>query len=201
MSSAFAQRRTIVAGVLLGVVLASLLIVRMSSAAFTASTERPASWATAQISLTADAPVGAAIFDADGMVPGSVETNCIAVTYGSGGADVDATVGLLGRQLAGDDILAQQLEVTVALGTGGEFEDCEGFDGTDVTADGMTLAAFAADHDVDDGDRIGPWAATDGATQVYRITVELPDDIDNPNALQGASVAYTFVWEARTTAG
>ena len=136
----------------------------------------------ASVALTDD-DRGAALFAVRDLVPGRAVSRCITVDYaGTVGA---GTVRLAAVSLTGP--LADQLTVTVQVGTGGSFASCAGFTGTAVYSG--PLAGLAAGT----GDSVGVdtgWAPAGVGSRTYRITVTLLDS----NALQGAASTGTFEW-------
>lgn len=187
--------------VLLGM---SLLVVRMSSAAFTASTTNPGNaWQTGQLALTNDrvSDVPQAMFStADAaLVPGQSVTECITVTYTG---DVGASVKLYssGVTFGGspDTSLSDDLVLLVEQGTIPSGGSCETLAGaTTITSGSPTLSQFATGTaSFEDG--LGTWtpAAGSNAALTYRITVTLRGD----STKQGHSLTgYGFQWEARNT--
>lgn len=174
--------------------LVSTLVVRVSSAAFSAQTDNPSnSWATGEVTLSDDDGGGAAsaMFDVTGMLPGQTVTKCITVTY-TGSADPTA-VKLFADVTDGG--LGDHLDVTVREGDGGAYADCTGFATTATLANGVTLNDFADHADYATG--AGSWNPT-GTEQdkTYQFVVTL--GADTPDAAQGADAQATFTWETST---
>jgi hypothetical protein len=119
---------------------------------------------------------------------GVVMERCIAVTFR--GTIVPSVVRLHGAVVGGSGLEAY-IDATVDTGTGGSSGHCDGF-----TADGTaryhdTLAGLAADHG-DFAHGVTEWRATRaGATNVYRVRVEVLGD----NAAQGKSTGFDLRWE------
>ena len=143
------------------------------------------------IELTGSIDRGSALFDLDGLKPGSSASRCVEVTYASSGG-LASTVRLYG---ATTGTLAPHLDVRVTRGTfpgappaGGA---CTGF----VPAGDALFDARLSDYPDDyAGGLTDPDSAwTDGESAVYRVDVELADSDD----AQGASAAHEFVFEAR----
>lgn len=174
--------------------LVSLLVLRVSSAAFSAQTDNPGnSWATGQISLTDDdgGGVASAMFDVTNMVPGDSVTKCITVTY-TGAADPSA-VKLYTAITDGG--LGDHLDVTIAEGDGGGYADCTGFSATATLKNAVTLNSLAAHADYGTG--TGTWDPTaTGQSKTYRFVVTLGSD--TPDSVQGADAQATFTWETTT---
>ena len=184
----------------LGTAIAALLLVsglvlRVSAAAFSATTDNPSnSWATGSITLTDDDGGGgsSAMFNVTGMLPGASESHCIVVTYTGA---VDPTAVKLYSTVT-DSGLGDHLDVVVEEGTGGSAADCTGF-----TADGAAIVntdlnTFAANH-TSYADGAGVWnPTTTGDAKTYKFTVTL--GADTPDTAQGANATATFTWETTT---
>lgn len=183
-------------------VLVSLLVVRMSDAAFSATTVNPDnSWTAGTVALT-DSQAGTAMFEATGMVPGGDPvTNCVEVTYSGSVAtsatalyaswsDSDGGGATAGTPAAG---LSDDLVVTVQMGEPGvACADLGAGNSTEVHAG--TLDSM--DTDFASGS-LG-WTPAGGSDTVraFAFTVELPDT--TPNDAQGDGATATFTWEARS---
>lgn len=183
---------------LLGLALVSVLVLRTSSAAFTATTDNPGNeFATGQIALDDDA-VGA-LFEVAGLTPGDDETRCITVTYT--GTVASGSLGAVKLYAAGPtsdpDALAAALRVSVEEGTGASDAACTGFVAGPTIQATTPLSTFVATTTYEDG--VGAWVpATSGEERSYRITVGLPADA--ADATQGRSLqGLTFVWELRSS--
>lgn len=180
-------------------ILVSLLVVRASDAAFSATTVNPGnSWAAGTVTLTDDAG-GTALFAATDMVPGSVVDNCIEVTYGGsvaisgtslyatwsdsdGGGDTGTAAGL------SDDLL-----VDVRMGDAGVT--CATLGAANSTSvHAGSLDTMAADHAAG-ALAWTPDASTD-TVRAFAFTVELP--ATTPDDAQGDGASATFTWEARS---
>lgn len=182
---------------LVSLALMSGLVLRVSSAAFSATTDNPTnSWATGSISLTDDDGGGgsSAMFNATGMLPGDVVEKCIVVTYTGA---VDPTAVKLYGTVTNTGGLDDHLDITVTEGSGGSYGSCTGF-----TADpapivnNITLKAFGTNH-TGYANGAGTWNPTaSGQTKTYKFSVTLGSD--TPSSAQGASAGATFVWETTT---
>lgn len=177
--------------------LVSLLVLRTSSAAFTADTDNEAnSFATGQIELADDA-VGA-LFEVTGLVPGDTHTRCITVTYTGSldAAQLDQVRLYAAGPVSDPGALSDALRITIEDGTGATDADCTGFalDGTLLATTALTSFTALTDH----ASGVGAWTpATSGASRSYRITVALPADAGN--AAQNLTLSgLTFVWELRS---
>ena len=186
------NRMTQVMAALLSLALVAVLVLRVSDAAFSATTENTGSqWTAGDVSLTDDDSDNA-MFAVTNMKPGDTETECIAVTYSG---SLDAAVKIYGTLTAGDG-LDDYLDVTVRRGTGGAFGDCTGFSSVETVYSG-TLDGFVGTHS-SFGTGAGTWAPTGGGpddTVIYEVEVSLQDN----NAAQGKTATATFTWEAQYT--
>ena len=104
--------------------LLTMLVVTRSQAAFTASTSNTGNGFTAGDLSLFDDDNGTAMFNATGMVPGATVTECITVTY-----DGDVTPAPVRLYGTGTGALAQYLDLTIEVGTGGSSASCSGFGG------------------------------------------------------------------------
>src|SRR3954447_13174515 len=88
--------------------------------------QQPASTAaTGEMALTDD-DGGQPLFSVPEIKPGATVQRCITLHYsGESASKAGVTTGVSGE-------LAKQLEVTVDRGKGGGFENCDGFDGTQI---------------------------------------------------------------------
>src|SRR5882724_4502815 len=161
---------------------------------------RPASGRTAgNLVLTDDdgggAASGTAMFSATGLVPGSTGTKCITVTYNG---NVSAPVKLYAASPTGT--LAQYLDFTVEIGTGGSFADCTGFtssgfiySSTQPVASAGTLGDFITTR-TSYANGVGSWTPTGSAqSRTYRFIYTL----QNNSAAMNLSAGVTFTWEAQ----
>lgn len=130
------------------------------------------------------------MFTATGLRPGASATRCIAVAA----AGSPATVRLYGTGRSSTNGLAGQLDLTIAVGTGGSSGDCAGFRPS-ATAYTGTLAAFPTDSWAAG---VGSWTnpAAAPATRVYQIGYTLRANA--PASTQNGTATLGFVWEART---
>ena len=173
--------------------MAGLLAVSSSWAAFSATTENTTNDLAAGTVTLSDNDAGVALFDnLTNLKPGDGETDCIEVTYSG---TLDAEVRMYGSVTAGTG-LEDYLDFTVERGTG----TCATFvadvmvwnSGTDgdlgVFLSGATNYATGVDA----------WNVTGGGpddTVPYRITTTLQDD----NAAQGLASTLTVTWESQNT--
>lgn len=127
---------------------------------------------------------GRSLFDLADMVPGRTSSQCITIEYDGSIVPVDLA---LQAEVEGD--LGPYLDVVVAQGTTGSFEDCERFRSEQVVFDG-TLARMAA-RDRIDLDRI----LNQGESRVYRFQFTLQDS----NEALGRASTVGFIWEVKPT--
>ena len=173
--------------------LVTMLVLRVSAAAFTATTEDPSNnWEAGSIALSDDA--ASAMFNVTGMLPGQTETRCITVTYT--GAVNPAVVKLYGTVTDGG--LGDHLDVTVreVTETGGSGNTCGTLSSPTVIVNNVTLNAFGtANSNYATG--AGGWdPATTGDTKTYEFAVTLGSD--TPSSAQGTDAQATFTWETTT---
>ena len=175
--------------------LVSMLVMHVSSAAFSATTSNGSnSWATGSITLSDDdgGGAGSAMFNVTGMLPGDTVKKCIVVTYTGA---VDPTAVKLYTTVT-DSGLGDHLDVTVKEGTGGTNSDCTGFTATSTIVSNSTLTAFGTAHS-GYANGAGVWnPTTTGDKQTYEFTVTLGSD--TPSSAQGGSSQATFTWETTT---
>ncbi len=173
--------------------MATLLALSSSWAAFSATTENATNdFAAGTVALT-DNDAGVALFDSlNNLKPGDGETDCIEVTYSG---TLDAQVRMYGSITAGTG-LEDYLDFTVERGTG----TCAAF-AADVmvwdTATDGDLGVFLAGA-TNYGTGVDNWNVTGGGPDdmvPFRITATLQDD----NSAQGLDSTVTFTWESQNT--
>ena len=164
--------------------LLTLLIVTRSNAAFSDVTDNPSnSFSTGSVAISDDAG-GTAMFSTSGMTPGNPVVNCISLTYSG---STPASIRMYGASI-GD--LAQYLDVTVDVGSGGQFGNCTGFVASStIFDDALTNLPSAWATGVPTFT-----AATSPTVRTVRITVE----VQNLPAAQNKSATATFTWEAQS---
>lgn len=181
----------VVAAVAVALMVATLLTLETSRAAFNATTTNGSNTFAAGTVTLADDDGGSVMFSLSGMKPGDTSAKCVNVTYtGSLTADIKlyGTVGGTG--------LAPYLNTTIDVGTGadgGAGLSCTGFV-SDSTLYSGTLAAFGSANTNYATGLGGYPGATNPTTKSYRITVALQDD----NAAQGKNATATLTWEAQS---
>ena len=173
-------------------VLGSSLVVWQSAYATFADSAGPITATASTGTLTlGDDDAGSRLFAASGIKPGDEDTRCIRVTANG---TAPATVRLYGTGRSSTAGLAEAMELTVRVGTGGSAASCSGFRSTAIVYTG-TLAGFSAEGFAAG---LGDWAAPGGtaSTRTYRIGWSLPSTA--PLSAEGGTAAISFVWEAQT---
>ena len=176
-----------------GLLLAAVAAVVQS--AFTSTVRNEGnSFEAGTITLTGSVDRQSALFDLDGLKPGSAASRCIKVSYGASGG-LGSTVRLYGQT---SGTLAQHLKLKVTRGSfpgappaGGA---CTGFTPASGVAlfDG-TLESYPDSYAAGVVDPDPSWS--DGESAVYKLDVELSD----ADAAQGGSAAHEFVFEAHNS--
>jgi len=181
-----------IVGAIVSLLVVSLLVVRVSAAAFSDTTDNTGNtWSAGDVVLTDDDSTSV-MFSVSDMVPGDSDTKCIKVTYSG---SLDASVKAYGALTAGDG-LDDYLNLTVNRGSGGSFGDCTGFSSSETVYTG-TIDGFTTAH-TNFATGAGTWAPTGGAPvddMTYQFVVTLQDD----NGAQGLTTTATFTWEAQNT--
>jgi hypothetical protein len=168
------------------------------SSAFTSTTQADGNrFSAGTITLTSGSS-GTALFDVDGLRPGSSVSRCVVVRHA-------ATEGLTSNvRLYGTTggALADALDVQVVRGTqdaagrtAEQVRECDGFSATGATPlfDGR-LSTYPASAAEGIADPDGSWA--DGEQAAYRITATLPAAAADEE--QGGEATASFAWQART---
>jgi hypothetical protein len=187
---------TRVAAVGVALALVSAFVVTGSRAAFTASTTNPGNeWSTGDVVLyddDGDDPATSRMFSVSNMHPDDPPVvRCIRVSY-DGTFDADVTL----HAVAGGTGLAPYLDLTVEMGTGGSYADCDGFTGAVISTG--TVASFASSYATGAAglDLFSPSATTPGApeSRTFRFTV----GVQSENDALGKTATATFTWLATT---
>ena len=162
----------------------TILVVTNSEAAFTATTTNTTNAFTTGSVILTDDDSDTALFNATALSPGVPVTECIVVTYQ--GSLTPADVRLYATVAGG---LAQYVDTTIEVGTGGSFGDCTGF------AAGPTIFNDTLNNlPVDWGTGLAVYTATGNPdARTLRFTV----DVQNLPAAQSNSATADFTWEAR----
>lgn len=181
----------------LGVMLSGVLVVTVSRAAFSDQTDNTTNaLAAGDVTLTDD-DAGAAMFSVANMAPDDpAEVACIEVTY-SGSISDPGEVRLFSGGLTDSGALSAELDITVEVGTGGDFSDCTGFGSATTIFSTDTLANFDTMH-TDYATGITGWdPASTPEARTFRFTIDLPSSA--ASSVQGDSVTdLTFVWEVQS---
>lgn len=188
-SAAITARRVRYAAAPLALIASSAFVWHASNSAFKAETsDGTNSWSSGTVALTDDGAPASAMFDVSGLRPGDTGTKCIAVTYEG---TLAAAVKLYGTATGG---LAQYLDLTVELGTGGGSGGCGSFAYESTVYTG-TLQHFGATAE-DYASGVGDWTILNPPqTKTYKFTYS----VRNNNDAQGISADATFTWEAQNT--
>lgn len=185
-----------IASALAALALVSMMVMRVSSAAFSATTDTGGNWTAGSVTLTDDDGSGSVAFTNDAaMVPGDTDQACIAVTYGG---DVAASVKMYGSTTTttatnlGDYLTLTIEDVTIVTDCASATVNTTLFSGADLAVSGTSFSVLHTAWG--DGLSTG-WTPSASATKTFRITVQLQDD----NAAQALDTTATFTWEAQNT--
>jgi hypothetical protein len=169
------------------VLLLTVLTISRSEAAFSAQTSNSGNGFSTGTVLLTDDDNSASLFTASGLSPLNPVVKCIEITYG--GDLLDADVKMYG---SASGPLADHLNVTVDVGTGGTFADCSGFAPTSSIWTG-SLSSFGTTH-TDWSNGLDVFTATTNPdSRTLRFSVSVSDN----NAAQNLSASATFVWESQ----
>jgi hypothetical protein len=190
--SGTSTRVATIAGVLVGILLTSTMVVRTTQAVFSGYSATPSNvWTTGGAAISNDANA-AAIFSLanDGyLTGGQVILRCFVVTYV--GATVPGNVKLYGTA---SGALNTYLNLTVDIGSGGTSGgSCASFAvGTAGIYSGTVAGFGTAATNFASG--VGVWApGAVNATRTYRFTVT----VQNTPSAQNATSSAVFTWEAQ----
>jgi hypothetical protein len=175
----------------LGLVVASLVTWRTSSALFTATTANGSnSFGTGSVAVS-DNDTGTSLFTVTGMKPGSTGSACIKVSYTG---TLASTIKVYGTSESATNALDTYLTISIEEGSTAvtTFPSCTGFV-TSSTVFNNTLntigGTFAAGY--------GTWAPSGSASKDYRITYTL--SAAAPNSTMSSTASVTFTWEAQNS--
>jgi len=186
--SAVRARALLPAGLALGLLLASLLVIRTSTAAFNNSTNNSGSSFEAGTVAVSDNDSSTLLFDTTAMLPGDTKTTCVRVDYTG---SVAGTIRMYGTSTGN---LAQYLNLTFERGTGATgFNNCTGFSSSATVYSG-TVSGFASSHTAY-SDGAGSYAAATSSNQWFRFIWTLQDN----NSAQSQTASATYTWEARSS--
>lgn len=189
-----------IAGAAAGVVLVSGIVLQVSSAAFTGTTENASnSWEAGTVTLT-DNDSDTALFTSTAQVPGDTATNCIEVTY-TGNAPltkVDLYAAVTPAGAAAADTLADDLDVTVEIGPAGSSCNVNDDGFVNGISEPSGTAIVNAEALSTFGTEAAPettgWVPTTSGMRPFLFTVTL--GADTPNDAQGDTASATFTWRA-----
>ena len=176
MTRATTFRATAIVG---GFLLAILMIMTVSRAAFTATTTNSGnSWTAGTLELTND-QASTALFEVPDVAPGDSGSDCIAIIHS--GVDADVVLSAINASGTG---LQTRLDVTITRFAGNACDAGSSW----LVYDGK-LNAFT-------GDVSSPTWDTSvlGHTQHYKIEWALPDTVGN--GYQGRTATAAFTWQA-----
>ena len=190
------RRGLISMAVVLGVLLSGVMVLTTSRAAFSAQTQNTANEISVGNVALSDDDNGSAMFSVTDMAPGDTSQACIEVTYQGTIADPSA-VKLYSGGFTDSGTLADELDITVEVGTGGSFADCAGFTPSSTIFATNTLTNFDTTHSDYTNGAVGWDPASTPESRTFRFTIALPSDA--PDTVQGDSVtALIFTWEVQS---
>lgn len=184
-----------IAGAAAGVVLVSGIVLQVSSAAFTDTTENAGnSWEAGTVVLS-DSRSGTAMFTAENMVPGDGDTQCIDVTY-SGSVTPSEAIALhadVVESTVDGNGLGDDLDVSLEIGPAGTNCTTMLLLGTEIYSG--TVAGFnAVGSELDTGWTPDAEGAQLDMSRPFRFTIDL--GADTGNDAQGEGATAGFVWSA-----
>jgi hypothetical protein len=180
-----------------GLIAASAMVWKASTAAFTATTSNgPNTFSAGTVTIT-DNDAGAVLFSPGALAPGATGTACIRVTYTG---SLDAEVRLYGSGLSATNLMDTHLTLQIEdggfAGAPPAFPACTGFAASGTVSSGSLNAFGTANASYGNG--VGAWTPGGaGQTRDYRFTYTLAANA--PNTVQGSSASISFVWEAHST--
>jgi hypothetical protein len=163
--------------------IATLVVNRSSGALSAEGTSAGTSISSGTISIVDD-DQGRSLFDLSAMAPGRPVVRCIEVVYDGTILPVD-----LAMKAEAGGTLAPFLDVMVDEGTGGTFENCDGFSVIRPVFSG-SLGELADAEWLPLGRMVNV-----GDSRSFRIRLELEDT----NAALGQSTSADFIWEVTPT--
>lgn len=194
-----------IAGAAAGVVLVSGMVLQVSSAAFTGTTDNAGNaWTAGTVTLTDD-DATSAMFSSTAQVPGDSETNCIEVTYTGNAAltKVDLYAAVTPGGALPADTLADDLDVTVKIGPASSACNLTDDGFVDDLTGGVTMLPESTVVNNEALALFGTEAAPETMGWVpsgtdpmrpFLFTVTLGSDTDND--AQGDTAGATFTWRA-----
>lgn len=182
----------------LGVLLSGVMVLTTSRAAFSAQTQNTGNEISVGNVALSDDDNGSAMFSVTDMAPGDTSQACIEVTYEGSIADPSA-VKLYSDGFLDSDALADELDITVEVGTAGTFADCGVFESAAFSTifATNTLTNFDTTHSNYTNGVVGWDPASTPESRTFRFTIALPSD--TPDTVQGDSVTdLIFTWEVQS---
>lgn len=167
------------------VVLGSSVILGEGLAVLRGLGSEPASFTTAALELSDD-DAASALFTVSNVAPGKPLTRCIALSYRG---PASAVVKLRGTSTGSG--LDQALQMTVEAGSGGTFDDCNGFSPSVLLYQG-SLARFTATHGGVTSALDAFFPSQEAESKAFRFSLTLGDA---PEA-QGRTASAAFTWDA-----
>ena len=172
------------------------MVLTTSRAAFSAQTQNTANSISAGDVDLVDDDSGSAMFSVTNMAPGDTTQACIAVTYQGTIADPSA-VKLYSGGFTDSGTLADELDITVEVGTGGSSAGCTGFTPSSTVFATNTLTNFDTTHANYTNGAVGWDPASTPESRTFRFTITLPSDATD--SVQGDSVtSLIFTWEVQS---
>jgi len=180
----------------LGVLLSGVMVLTATRAAFSAQTQNTGnSISVGDVDLVDD-DSGSAMFSVTNMAPGETSQACIEVTYQGTVADPSA-VKLYSGGFTDSGALADELDITVDVGTGGSFASCAGFAASSTIFATNTLTNFDTTHSNYTNGVVGWDPSSTPESRTFRFTIDLPSDA--AATVQGDSVtSLIFTWEVQS---
>jgi hypothetical protein len=176
--------------VTLGILGASLVTWRTSSALFTATTTSGTnSFGTGSVAIS-DNDSGTALFTVTGMKPGSNGQACIKVSYTG---TLASTVRVYGTGETATNQLDQYLTLTIDEGSSAAttFPSCTNFVLGTANIFNTTMNLLGTTYLTG----YGSWAPTTVESRDYRISYSL--SAAAPNSTMNSTASVTFTWEAQ----
>ena len=179
-----------------GVLLSGVMVLTATRAAFSSQTQNTANLISVGDVDLVDDDSGSAMFSVTNMAPGDTSQACIEVTYQGTIADPSA-VKLYSGGFTESGALADELDFTAEMGTGGTFASCAGFVSSSTIFATNTLTTFDTTHSNYTNGVVGWDPSSTPESRIFRFTIDLPSDADN--SVQGDSVtSLIFTWEVQS---
>lgn len=189
--------------IVLGMLLSAVMVLTTSRAAFSAQTQNTGNSVSVGDVDLVDDDSGSAMFSVTNMAPGDSSQACIEVTYQGTIADPSAVKlysgGFTDSGALADEALADELDITVEVGTVGTFADCADFEleAFSTIFATNTLTNFDTTHSNYTNGVVGWDPASTPESRTFRFTIDLPSDA--ADTAQGHSVTdLIFTWEVQS---